>query len=438
MLHWKEKDNLAVQETIKIDPRDFITGPYQKCFKCGQNEFGVLNIHDNQYTRRCRYCLRMMTFALPELRKKVVYIDQFAISNIMKVLNPEAKGHQRTAAEPFWRDLYETLDVVCHLQLVVCPDSKEHDYESLTSAFYQPLKHTFEHFSGGATFRDSDSVKLHQIVRAASCFVRNEPAEFEFDLKRVVHGRIHAWQDKIRISVDGHLPGMVEKLRKGRNQTFTGLQEVFEQWCKEKKTFGEVFEQERSSYGPFVLRQYVKSRQKLMQSFLTHTVDLDSLMCSEGLVVKAVEYALQDHTTPETLPERVKEFFFSQYMKDVPFNMIASSMFASLAAKAAAGQKEPPNQGTSNDITIVSTLLPYCDAMFVDNKCRALLQDIPRKFKLPYPCRVFSPNTGSEFLAYLRDIRDSATDEHLKQVEELYGPNIFKPRGIYGVKAAKG
>jgi hypothetical protein len=427
-----------MQKTITISPRDFITGPYEKCFTCGQNEFGILGIHDTSYTRRCRHCLHMMTFGLPELKKKVIYIDQFAISNIMKVLNPDAKGHERTAAEPFWRELYETLDVVCHLQLAVCPDSKEHDYESLTWAeFYQPLKHTYEHFSGGVTFQHNESVKDHQIASAASAFARNEAAQFEFDPQRITHGHLHGWQDRIRISVDGHLPGTLEKLRRGRNQVFAGLREVFEQWCLEKKTFADVFEQERSSYGPFILRDHVRSQQKLFRAFFTHTVDLDSLMSSSSHTVTMVEYALRDRTAPEKLGERVKEFFFSQYMKEVPFNVIASSMFASLATKAAGGQKHPPNQGTSNDITIVSTLLPYCDAMFIDNKCRALLQDIPKGFKLPYQCQVFSPNTGTDFLVYLRSIRDSAPPEHLEQVKELYGPNVFKPRGIYGVRNVK-
>jgi hypothetical protein len=427
-----------MQEPITIHPRDFITGPYEKCFKCGQNEFGILGIHDARYTRRCRHCLHMMDFTLPDLKKKVIYIDQFAISNIMKVLNPDAKGHERTAAEPFWRELYEVLDVVCHLQLAVCPDSKEHDYESLTWAeFYQPLKNTYEHFSGGVTFQHSESVKSHQIASAASAFVRNEAPRFDFDPQRITHGHLHGWQDRIRISVDGHLPGTLEILRKSRKQIFADLGEVFEQWCREKKTFAEVFEQERSSYGPFVLRQHVRSQQKLFQSFFTHTVDLDSLMCAESHIIAIVEFALRDHTTPEKLAERVKEFLFSQYMKEVPFNVIASSMFASLATKAAAGQKQPPNQGTSNDITIVSTLLPYCDAMFIDNKCKALLQDMPKNFKLPYQCQVFSPNTGTEFLAYLKSIRDSASAEHLTQVKELYGPNVFKPRGIYGVRSVK-
>ena len=109
-------------------------------------------------------------------------------------------------------------------------------------------------------------------------------------------------------------------------------------------------------------------------------------------------------------------------------------MYASLSRKAASGQKRMPNQGTANDVEIVSTLLPYCDAMFVDNECRALLQDIPKSHKLPYPCRVFCPNTGAEFIRYLSEIRDSATPDHLRLVEEVYGPDPLKPpTSIHGV-----
>jgi len=111
-----------------------------------------------------------------------------------------------------------------------------------------------------------------------------------------------------------------------------------------------------------------------------------------------------------------------------------SLMYASLAKKAAAGQKEIPNQGTATDINIVSTLLPYCDAMFVDNKCRALLRDIPKTHALPYPCRVFSPKTGADFIHYLTEIRDSAAPDHLRLVEQVYGPDPLKPpTSIYGV-----
>jgi hypothetical protein len=143
--------------------------PYLVCPKCGKQEYGVLSVGDTRCERRCRACWHTATVYLPEIRKQTVYVDQLAFSNIMKFLSPEVRGHERAAAEPFWKELFETLGVVCHLQLVACPDSREHQHESLTSPFYKALKHTYEHFSGGVTFRDAETIRIRQIVHLVIC-----------------------------------------------------------------------------------------------------------------------------------------------------------------------------------------------------------------------------------------------------------------------------
>src|ERR1044071_4006761 len=91
-------------KTIRMDPCDFIGSPYQSCPKCGQHEFGVLSIHETSITRRCRVraCWYTATHPLPPLQKKVIYLDQFIFSNITKMLSPNAPGHERARAEPFW------------------------------------------------------------------------------------------------------------------------------------------------------------------------------------------------------------------------------------------------------------------------------------------------------------------------------------------------
>src|SRR5271170_1123317 len=157
---------------MRIDPRDFIMTPYLRCPKCGMQEYGVLSVSDTRCERRCRSCWYRGTVRLPEIKKKIIYIDQFAFSNIMKVLSPEVKGHERATSEPFWKELFETLGVVCHLQLVACPDSREHQHESLASPFYKSLKNTYEHFSGGVSFEDAETVRLRQLTRIAECWLK--------------------------------------------------------------------------------------------------------------------------------------------------------------------------------------------------------------------------------------------------------------------------
>ena len=55
---------------------------------------------------------------------------------------------------------------------------------------------------------------------------------------------------------------------------------------------------------------------------------------------------------------------------------IQAMMVAAIAMLAAGGKKEPPNEGITQDIKTVAHLLPYCNAMFMDNECRSLLLNV--------------------------------------------------------------
>jgi len=96
-------------------------------------------------------------------------------------------------------------------------------------------------------------------------------------------------------------------------------------------------------------------------------------------------------------------------------------MFAAIAMRAAQGQKEPPNEGTATDIDTVAHLLPYCDAIFMDNGCRSLLLDVPTALRPSETARVFSLNVKATFLDYLRSIRNDISAGHVQVIREVYG-----------------
>jgi hypothetical protein len=417
---------------MRIDPRDFIMTPYLKCPKCGAQEFGVLSVRDTRCERRCRACLNLGTQRLPAIAKKIVYIDQFAFSNIMKMLCPDVQGHEAAARQRFWKELFEILGVVRHIQLVACPDSREHERESLPSPFYKLLKRTYEHFSGGISFEDAETIRIRQIAHIARCWLKREPVVFDFNAERISSGRLHQWSDRIIVTADGVLPGTIQHLRTNRTVAHAGIQEVFAHYQKQSKTFKEFFEIEKASYTQGLIRGYLndcKKRQQMAAQIMRGQFpSLDDALASpiENLMGN-LENLFRVEVRDEGWAVALRDFLMSGAINEAPFVTISAAMFASLAVKATSGQKKLPNQGTVTDINIVSTLLPYCDAMFVDNPCRSLLHDIPKTHALPYPCRVFSLNTGAEFLHYLTEIRDSVSPDHLRLVEEVYGPDPLKP-----------
>ena len=90
----------------------------------------------------------------PELTKKVIYQDQFIMSNIMKMYNAHHAAEMNapigTAVAP---ELFEAVGLLRCMQLVVCPNSTEHHDESLISDFFDILKRLSERFcSTGISF----------------------------------------------------------------------------------------------------------------------------------------------------------------------------------------------------------------------------------------------------------------------------------------------
>ena len=114
-------------------------------------------------------------------------------------------------------------------------------------------------------------------------------------------------------------------------------------------------------------------------------------------------------------------------MSEVLFFRISAMLYAALARKASSGQLRMPSQGMMNDIRAISAMLPYCNAMFLDKECTALLNEQPLRTRLGSGTKVFSLNTKDEFVSFLNLIEAQAPREHLDKVREVYGDDWRKP-----------
>jgi hypothetical protein len=132
-----------------FNPRNMISPPFRRCPACGKEEFGVHLISANRYMRRCRDCWHNQYFPLPKLRKKIIYLDQFVVSNLMKLDNPGLQRNDRLTKETFWTELRDLLLQLRQMQLICCPNSGSHEAESRISLFNDELKKTYEALSGG-------------------------------------------------------------------------------------------------------------------------------------------------------------------------------------------------------------------------------------------------------------------------------------------------
>ena len=396
-------------------------------------------ICNHHYCRRCKDCFfprgtePASSYPLPELNKKVVYVDQFAISNMMKALNPQTKPYKKGTLDEFWVRLFERLDSLCKLQLITCPDSGFHTDESLLSPYFKPLKRMYELLSHDVRFYDHETIKRFQIYEHAINWISGKADKaLNLDVHTVVNGNINAWQDRLIISVNIQYGlDWIDELRKNREEMHKGLSKLFKQWQSERnKTFDYWFEKESMAFGRVTLQIYLNYLKKSAEISIGH-VELtanDIFPPSSIVFIHSIHDAFRKAGIQDSdIWPKTVEYLDSSSLKDVPFIKISSMLYAALARKAATGRKKPPNQGMANDIEIISVLLPYCNAMFIDNECQTYLNEQPLHDAIDYGTKVFSQNIKDEFLNYLNDIELRAPREHLDKVNEVYGESWREP-----------
>lgn len=429
-------------DKVKMVSNLFISAPFIKCPKCTNKTFGVLSIEDNQYTRKCKKCLYPqqeepdVIYALPELNKKIIYIDQNAISDMMKSLNPEAEAFKQGRIDNFWKELFIKLDKLRKMQLIVCPASFAHFKETKISNFPERLKRDqkelYEHLACGIRFRLFREIKAIQICEHAKNWLSAcHGKKINTAAHSVIKGVINVWQEKnCSLKNIEYNEVSIALYKERRRIVCDKLRSTFSRWKAEKnRDFAYWYNEESMSFGSNIIwsfRNCIKeiAEEKFPFGFLM----FEALEKPEIRFFIMIQNEFRHSGVEEKeLYSKVEEYLTSPYIKDIPFNKISSMMWAALARRAAhQGRKRTPDEGFGEDIEFISVLLPYCDAMFIDKECHSFLMEKPLVDELKFGSKIFSQRNRNEFMFYLDKIEKSASKDHMTKVYEVYGKDGIK------------
>lgn len=413
-----------------IDPHDFIHPPFQSCPDCDSEDFGVLSIAEHRVTRRCLSCGHTESEQLAAVDRKVIYLDQMAISNMVKALDPEAG--ERREIDPYWTDLFERLDTLVKLQRVACPPSTTHERESLVAPNFKLYRRMYDHFSAGVKFRYPEEVHRIQLHHALKAWHQDREPDFtQMDREQILlGGTLDGWMERFQISVNfGTRPGRVQDLRQDRDRRHQALYAYMSK-ARESENMGfEDWYHDARGAHPRVLVQLFKRRitafSRAQQTGQITEEIWNPPIASETLLQLSKDLERMGVSEEKAL-EKALEFIQSDAAMDAPYNTIYALLMAALATKAAAGQKKV-GRGTSNDLDLLSTVLPYVDAIYTDDQFAGLLQEEPVSTRLPSDALVFSNRTRREFLDYLDQLREEIPTVHKGRVTEVYGERWLKP-----------
>jgi len=408
-------------KTKEIAVRSMIRGPFRDCPRCGENRYGILSVHAKHYVRRCRDCRHTSDhLRLPPLNKKVIYLDQFVISEMAKVNEPNLRKNLERPVNKIWPKMLEKLQLLIRAQMVVCPGSECHFFESLAmDSGYEGLKKFYEGISGGVQFESPKEIQTRQISRALRCWLSKKPV-VGMAVTDATTGEINAWTDDFTVSLNVNWSSIADVLRQERDIVDQSLCNVFQQWQGDQQwTFDDWVKEETVGAGKVIIDLFKNA----CDAFNKKPEDGDALVSYTQHPMHRICRDLQNGGVhPQKQCETLCEFFRSTDFSEIPSVKISSLMFAAIAQQAAhQGRKNPLNRGFSTDVAAISTFLPFCDAIFIDKECWTILTQNPVRDRLGFPTRLYSVENSDDFLAYLDIIGGSVSPEHFGALREVYG-----------------
>lgn len=373
------------------------------CPSCGQKDsYGNVMISNNQLHRGCLHCKKWDSFLLPQLNKKVIYLDQFFYSHAFRGENKN------------FIDAKRKIEDLARDQIIVSPYSNLHEDESLlwTEEQRGPLFEFIKQTSFGHSFWPEYHIKKAQIINAFERFVAQGNIVPTLDRSESTPKDVNAWDDYFWIDV-GSFKTDPAVLKNSKDEALKMLLDAFEEWSLKPSSFDEDVTLELMGGVKEYLKLYIHYQKRLMEGDVMAVIDspIDSMIV-ENLMASDNEVYSSEYRT-----QRLDEFFHSPYYANIPHERISAEFFALLRHRLRQGSYKDPAKATRKfkgfmfDVRHIATYAPYCDAMVVDTLMHSWAMDPLINLTGRYGTRFFSRTNWSDFISYLDELGASKRDE---------------------------
>jgi hypothetical protein len=358
-----------------------------------------------------------MTDRPPQLAKRIVYLDQWALSEMANSLDPVLRARKGARVDGFWLELYRQLERLVKLHVIVCPVSPLHEREALITPYGDVHRALRGHLAGDVRLQEPFSVHSRQLYFAFDEEVRGRPAPPNDDAQQwaIASGSTTAWLDRIRISA--HFPDRpsdVARQRAIKDGGDSHLGADFAKWQQQPgRPFRAWFDYHRRDLTDAVLHCFTRG-----------------LPGSYGEMCRVMAARLvEDGATQAEAAATVETFLRSDAATRVPYCEISGLLYAAMSRKAAdGGQKSPIDHGHYYDVHAIAAYLPYCDAICVDGYFAEILRsgDVKRRVT-KHHAKVFCAAEKDAFFSYLEGLETQAPAELKAVVSAVYGEDWLRP-----------
>lgn len=268
--------------------------------------------------RGCMSCRYSTTIRLPQIRKKILYLDQFFFSSAFRERDPR------------FVEAAARIRKISALQLLAVPFSSIHEDETHQWRGYdgknkEDLLEFIKATSRGHKFEPSYDVEQTQIVRAFKAFLQGGPSAFELDERDAVPSDIHEWDDYFWIDV-GRYINDIDLMRDLKRQGVEMLVDAFPAWRQSTNSYEQDVALELQEAARNYLNTYFKYAARIA------TGDYAALLDSPimAMVVQTLLHCLPDDSPPEESLSKIGAFFKSEHFSETPYQWLSVRIFATL------------------------------------------------------------------------------------------------------------
>lgn len=385
------------------------------CPSCGgKQRFGNVSVGQNSVLRGCMSCTYRTRVWLPDIRKKIIYLDQFFFSSAFR-------EHDARFVEAA-----QLIRHLSELQLLVAPFSSVHEEETHQWQGHggrnkDDLMEFIKATSRGHEFNPAYEVERTQIVRAFRVFLADAPDTFQLQDGDATDDDLHNWDDYYRIDV-GRYMGDIDLIRGLKRESVEALVDLFPDWRQSRNAYDEDVELEIQASAKGYIDSFIQYATRLAQG--DYAALLDSPIMS--MVVQLLLHCLPDDMTPEDRLTRIGAFFSSPHFRQVPYQWLSARIFASLKDMVRRGAYQSRENtikrlsGFFKDVQHIATYAPYCDAFVMDQPMASLVADPRIDLQARYSVHVFSLNNWGALFEWLSSLERAMSPEHRAGVEAAY------------------
>jgi hypothetical protein len=315
---------------------------------------------------------------LPRCPLPVIFLDTYIISNIAKwKMGKELDQVNMHRA----KNLFECLYQLVKAKKIICPKIQiSQDEYRLDSRINEACEKVVVALSQGISFKGSQGVKDSQIQLAMKAYVeKDSPVDYSKEWLLMYQ------RDPIKQLLDNK----PFRVRFNSVKTFESNEQIRERKENLKDELEEIKKADSNRTPSF--------EEKLEEEYIGYIRGIRRL----GLEPLTKYLWERLGGKPEGVKGLIK-FYHSEYLRSVPRVEITAKLWAGLAVYL---KNAKPKQSDSNDIKMISTVLPYANLVVLDSTMTYLVRD---KLHLheKYNAKIYKLSEFDQPLAELQNIEN--------------------------------